>query len=77
MATLAFKPYTYKPTAPRSKSAATRCKPAPERASILNKLQQIRSSSASLSTPRPAADGDGGYRPGIQGMLQDEDVFGL
>jgi len=30
MATFAFKPYTYVPTALRSKSTATRCKPAPE-----------------------------------------------
>ena len=67
MATLAFKPYTYKPTAPRSKSTATHRRPAPEQVSILNKLQHITSSGASLSTPRPAAD-DGGYRPGIRGM---------
>jgi hypothetical protein len=67
MATLAFKPYTYKPTAPRSKSTATRRRPAPEQVSILNKLQHITSSDASLSTPRPPAD-DGGYRPGIRGM---------
>ncbi|KAH7330014.1 hypothetical protein BKA65DRAFT_48136 [Rhexocercosporidium sp. MPI-PUGE-AT-0058] len=71
MATFAFKPqYTYKPTPPSSKSTATRCKPAPEQLSILNKLQHIRSSGASLSTPQPAAAaaaGDGGYRPGIRG----------
>ncbi|KAI4131063.1 MAG: hypothetical protein LQ347_003126 [Umbilicaria vellea] len=65
MATLAFKPYTYKPTAPRSKSTATHRRPAPEQVSILNKLQHITLSGASLSTPRPAAD-DGGYRPGIR-----------
>jgi hypothetical protein len=73
MATFAFKPqYTYKPTPPRFKSTATGRKPAPEQVSILNKLQQIRSSSASLSTLRPAAaaaaDDDWGYRPGIRGM---------
>jgi hypothetical protein len=69
MATFAFKPYIYVPTAPRSKSTATRRKPAPEQISILNKLQHIKSSGASLSTPRPAAaDDDGGYRPGIRGM---------
>lgn len=71
MATLAFKPYTYVPTPPRSTSTATRRRPAPKQVSILNKLQQIRSSSTSLSTPRPAAaaaaDNDGGYRPGIRG----------
>jgi hypothetical protein len=67
MATLAFKPYTYKPTAPRSKSTATHRRPAVEQVSILNKLQHITSSGASLSTPQPAAD-DGGYRPGIRGM---------
>jgi len=72
MATLAFKPYTYKPTAPRSKSTATRRRPAPEQVSILNKLQHIMSSGASLSTPQlaaaAAADDDRGYRPGIRGM---------
>jgi len=72
MATFAFKPYTYVPTAPCSKSTATRRKPAPEQVSILNKLQHIRSSGASLSTPRPAAaaaaNDDGGYRPGIRGI---------
>ncbi|KAL5316367.1 hypothetical protein ACEPPN_015412 [Leptodophora sp. 'Broadleaf-Isolate-01'] len=74
MATFAFKPqYTYKPTAPRSKSTATRRRPAPRQVSILNKLQDIMSSGASLSTLRPvapaaaAADDDGGYRPGIRG----------
>ncbi|KAH6694352.1 hypothetical protein BKA61DRAFT_711903 [Leptodontidium sp. MPI-SDFR-AT-0119] len=50
MATFAFKPYTYVPTAPRSKSTATRRRPAPEQVSILNKLQHIMSSGASLST---------------------------
>jgi len=64
--------YIYKPTPPRSKTTATGRKPAPEQVSILNKLQQIRSSSASLSTLRPAAaaatDDDWGYRPGIRGM---------
>jgi hypothetical protein len=38
MATFAFKPYIYVLTAPRSKSTATRRKPAPEQISILNKL---------------------------------------
>ncbi|KAG9243675.1 hypothetical protein BJ878DRAFT_108243 [Calycina marina] len=65
MATLAFKPYTYKPTPARSKSAATRHKPAPEQVSILNKLQHIMSSGASLSAPRAAAT-DGGYSPEIR-----------
>ncbi|KAH7330006.1 hypothetical protein BKA65DRAFT_47766 [Rhexocercosporidium sp. MPI-PUGE-AT-0058] len=62
--------YIYKPTPPRSKSTATRCKPAPEQHSILNKLHHIKSSGALLSTPRPAAaaaDDDRGYRPGIRG----------
>jgi len=75
MATFAFKPqYTYKPTAPRSKSTATRRRPAPRQVSTLNKLQDIMSSGASFSTLRPvapaaaAADDDGGYRPGIRGM---------
>jgi hypothetical protein len=38
IATLAFKPYTYKLTTPRSKSIATHCTPIPEQVSILNKL---------------------------------------
>jgi hypothetical protein len=67
MSTLAFKPYIYKPTALRSKSKVTHCRPALEQVNILNKLQHITSSGASLSTPRAAAD-DGGYRPGIRGM---------
>lgn len=65
MAPLAFKPYTYKPTIPRSKSTATHCRPAPEQVSILNKLQHI-TSGASLNTLRLAAN-DTGYRPGIRG----------
>jgi hypothetical protein len=72
MATLAFKSYTYKPTTPRFKSTATRCRPAPEQVSIINKLQHIISSGASLSTPRQATaaagDNNGGYRRGIRGM---------
>ncbi|KAG0133810.1 hypothetical protein HOY82DRAFT_639659 [Tuber indicum] len=73
MATLAFKPYTYKPTPPRSKSAATSRRPVPKEVNIFNKLQQIKLSSTSLSTPRPvaaamaAADRDGGCRPRIRG----------
>ncbi|KAH7378864.1 hypothetical protein BKA64DRAFT_686831 [Cadophora sp. MPI-SDFR-AT-0126] len=70
IATFAFKPYTYVLTAPRSKSTATRCKLAPEQLSIPNKLQQIRSSGVSLSTPGPAvalAANNGGYRTGIRG----------
>jgi hypothetical protein len=46
---------------------------APEQVNILNKFQQIRSSSASLSKLQPAAavaaDNNGrGYRPGIRDM---------
>lgn len=67
MATLAFKPYTYKLTAARSKSTATHRKPAEEQVSILNTLQHITSNNASLSTSRPAAD-DRGYKLGIRGM---------
>lgn len=66
MSTLAFKPYTYKPTALRSKSKVTHCRPALEQVSILNKLQYITSSGALLSTLRAVAD-NGGYRPGIRG----------
>ncbi|XMA13641.1 hypothetical protein WAI453_006432 [Rhynchosporium graminicola] len=55
MATFAFKPqYTYKPTPPRPKSRANRCKHALEEVSILNKLEHVRSSSTSRSTLRPA-----------------------
>ena len=72
IAAFAFKPYTYVPTPPRSKSTATCGKPTPEQVSILNKLQHIRSSGASLSTPRPtvasATNNDGGYKPGIRSM---------
>ncbi|KAG4440623.1 hypothetical protein IFR05_003882, partial [Cadophora sp. M221] len=46
MATLAFEPYTYVPTPPRSKSAATGRRPAPKQVSIFDKLQQIRPSGA-------------------------------
>jgi hypothetical protein len=71
MATLAFKPYIYKPTPLRSKSAATRHKSAPDQVSNLNKPQHIMSSGASLSAPRAAAvaaTDDGGYQLGIRGM---------
>jgi hypothetical protein len=57
MATFAPISYAYVPTAPRSKSAAARCKPA---SSILNKLNN-----AALDGPRlpatAAADNDGGF----------------
>merc|ERR1711964_645025 len=63
--------YIYKPTPSRSKNTTTRRKPGPEQLSTLNKLQHIKSSGASLSTPRPAAaaaaDDDESYSPGIQG----------
>ncbi|KAG4414830.1 hypothetical protein IFR04_012018, partial [Cadophora malorum] len=59
------------PTPSRSKNTTTRRKPGPEQLSTLNKLQHIKSSGASLSTPRPAAaaaaDDDESYSPGIQG----------
>jgi hypothetical protein len=38
MATFAFKPYTYVPTAPRSKCVATRREPAPKQVGIFDKL---------------------------------------
>merc|ERR1711939_557475 len=67
--------YIYKPTPSRSKNTTTRRKPGPEQLSTLNKLQHIKSSSASLSTPRPAAaaaaDDDESYSPGIQGTGTD------
>ena len=50
MITFAFKPYTYVPTTLRFKSTATCRKPVLKQVSILNKLQHIRLSSASLST---------------------------
>ncbi|KAH6714491.1 hypothetical protein BKA61DRAFT_673810 [Leptodontidium sp. MPI-SDFR-AT-0119] len=75
MATFAFKPYTYVPTPPRSKSTTTRRKPAPEQASIFDKLQRIKSSNTSLSTPRPPAVADnGGYMPEIRATGYDEAV---
>merc|ERR1711939_795452 len=67
--------YIYKPTPSRSKNTTTRRKPGPEQLSTLNKLQHIKSSGASLSTPRPAAataaDDDESYSPGIQGTGTD------
>src|SRR5579862_7038225 len=55
MATFVPISYTYVPTAPRSKSATARRKPAPKQSSILDKLQHIKPSSTSLRTARPAA----------------------
>jgi hypothetical protein len=62
--------YTYVPTAPRSKSTAARGKPA---SSIPDKLHRSKLSDAALNGPRlpatAAANNDGGYRSGIQGMF--------
>jgi hypothetical protein len=67
--------YTYVPTAPRSKSTAARGKPA---SSIPDKLHRSsKLSDPALDGPRlpaiataaAAADNDGGYRSGIQGMF--------
>jgi hypothetical protein len=73
MATFDPIPYTYAPTAPRSKNTATRRKPAPKQVSIFDKIQRIKPSGAALSTPRPAAivaaADNRGDRPGIRGML--------
>ncbi|KAE8440724.1 hypothetical protein EG329_006775 [Mollisiaceae sp. DMI_Dod_QoI] len=60
MATFAFKPYTYMPTAPRPKSATSRRKPASKPISIFDKLQRIKPSSAELSTLQSAAADDCG-----------------
>jgi len=57
IATFAFKPYTYVPSAPRSKSATTRRKSAWKQSSLLDEPQRIKASSTSLSTPRPVAVG--------------------
>jgi len=58
----AFAPisYTYVPTAPRSKSTATRRKPAPKQSSILDKLQHSKLSEAALSMARLAVADDSG-----------------
>jgi hypothetical protein len=77
MATFAFKPYTYVPTAPRSKSPATRRKPALKQVSIFDKIQRIKPSGTSLSTAQPAAaavavaaaDDNESDKLGIRGML--------
>ncbi|KAF8847684.1 hypothetical protein BDZ45DRAFT_754641 [Acephala macrosclerotiorum] len=55
MDTFAFKPYTYVPTSPRSKSAISRRKPASKPVSIFDKLQRTKPSSTELSTPQSAA----------------------
>lgn len=57
IATFAFKPYTYVPSAPRSKSATPRRKSAWKQSSILDEPQRIKASSTSLRTPRPAVVG--------------------
>ena len=64
--------YTYVPTAPRSKGTAARGKPA---SGIPNKLHRSKLSGPALDGPQllatatAAADNDGGYRSGIQGMF--------
>lgn len=59
--------YTYMPTAPRSKSTATRYKPAPKQSRILNKLQHSKLSEAALSMARQAAADDSRRdKPGIR-----------
>ncbi|KAH7336556.1 hypothetical protein BKA65DRAFT_506698 [Rhexocercosporidium sp. MPI-PUGE-AT-0058] len=57
MATFAPISYTYVPTALRSKRATARHIPAPKQFNILDKLQQIKPRSTSISTARPAAPG--------------------
>jgi hypothetical protein len=70
MATFVPISYTYVPTAPRSKSATARRKPALKPVSILDKVQHSKPSGAALSTPRPAAAAaNGGDKLGIRGML--------
>ncbi|KAI9863863.1 MAG: hypothetical protein M1813_003515 [Trichoglossum hirsutum] len=71
MATFVPISYTYVPTAPRSKSAAARRKPALKPVSIFDKIQRIKPSGAALSTPRTAAaataaDDNGGDKLGIR-----------
>ena len=84
MATFAFKPqYTYMPTPLHSKNTAICHRSVPKQVSIFDKLQQIRLSSTSFSTlwsvasAMTVADDDKDYRPRIQGMIQDEEVFNL
>lgn len=60
MATFAPISYTYVPTAPRSKSTAIRCKPAPKQSNILDKFQHSKLSGPALSMVRLAAADDSG-----------------
>jgi hypothetical protein len=72
MATFSPISYNYVPTALRSKSAATRCKPASKQLNILDKLQHSKLSYTALDGPQlpaAAAANNGGYRSGIQGMF--------
>jgi len=73
MATFAPISYTYVPTAPRSKSVATRPKPTSKQPSTLEKLQRSKLSRAALDGPQlpatAATDSNEGYRPEIQGMF--------
>jgi hypothetical protein len=74
MATFDPIPYTYIPTAPRSKSTKAPYNRAPKQVSILDKIQRIKASGAALGTPRPpaavaAADDGRSDRPGIRSML--------
>jgi len=83
MATFHTIPYVYTSTttnATRSKSAATRRKPALNQVSILEKIQCMKQSGMALSTNQlavsvAAADNYGGYTSGIQGMFQNRDVW--
>jgi hypothetical protein len=71
MATFVPISYTYVPTAPRSKSATARSKPASKQSNILDKIQRIKPSSAALRTAQPAAAANDirGDKLGIRGML--------
>ena len=70
MATFVPISYTYVPTAPRSRSTATRSKPALKPVSIFDKLQHINPSSTEFSMPQSAAVDDYGSGDfGIQGKF--------
>jgi hypothetical protein len=55
MATFDPIPYTYVPTAPRFKSTKAPYNRTPKQVNILDKIQRIKASGATLSTLRPPA----------------------
>ncbi|KAI9776258.1 MAG: hypothetical protein M1839_000492 [Geoglossum umbratile] len=63
MATFDSIPYTYVPTASRFKSTKAPYNRTPKQVGILDKIQRIKASSATLGRPRPPEQNDG---PGIR-----------